>query len=238
PGGAVPQFDAHGTAYLSGYCNGFVLIAPSQSQRFQRKVVITPTPVHDFTLSLSGASHGLAAWTEEECSFDEEGPGPPLGPVLASVLNANAFGRTLELTPADTKAAYNNVVALPQGGTVTWITETESSLGNEAFSAQIGANGLGGAPQQIADRFAPIAADGGGDEMFAPMPGALISIPANPVFVRPASGGLDEPVPEGDTPHPPVVQTAAAPFGRVIAAAWNLSSSGSGPTMAVSVWRP
>ncbi len=97
PGGAVPQFDRRGTAYLSGYCNGFVLISRPHTRRFERTVVITRKPVHDFALSLSGAAHGLAAWTDEPCSFDAEGPGPPLGPVFASVLSAGTFGKPLEL---------------------------------------------------------------------------------------------------------------------------------------------
>lgn len=237
PGGAVPQFDAHGTAYLSGYCNGFVLIAPSHTRQFQRTVVITRRPVHDFTLSLSGAAHGLAAWTDEPCSFDAEGPGPPLGPVFATILSAGTFGKPLELTPADTGASYSDAVAIPGGGTVTWVTEGPHGAG--AFSLQIGAGGLPGATQQIAGGFAPIAADGGGDQVFTPLPGSLIAAPANPaVFVRPAGGGPDQPAPEGRGPASPETETVAARFGRAVAAAWNTSPIGGRPTMALSVWRP
>jgi hypothetical protein len=235
PGGAVPQFDARGTAYLSGYCNGFVLIAPSRTHHFERTVVITREPVHDFTLSLSGAAHGLAAWTDEPCSFDAEGPGPPLGPVFASVLSAGTFGTPLELTPADTEAAYSDAVAIPGGGTVTWVTERSHGVGT--FSLQIGADGLPGAIQQISGAFAPVTADGGGDQVFGPVLGSPIAAPASPVFVRPAGGGPDQPAPEGRGPAP-VAETVAAPFGRAVAAAWNTSPTGSGPSMALSVWRP
>ena len=33
PGGAIPEFDARGNAYMYGYCSGLVLIAPGHTHR-------------------------------------------------------------------------------------------------------------------------------------------------------------------------------------------------------------
>ncbi len=244
PGGAIPQFDARGTAYLHGYCNGLLLIAPAHTDRFGSTVVLTAKPVLDFTLSLAGTGRGLAAWVRGECSFDAAAGNTP-GPVFASVLSAGKFGKPLELTPAAAAAVYSNAVAVPGGGTVTWaIPAGYSASGSGTFSVQIGADGLPGATRQITGGPTALTADGGGDEVFVwpsiwspgiGLPG--IGLPGvglpDPPFVRPAGGGPDQPAPSryGQV-------AVAAPVGRAAALAWNASPTGSGSTMALSVWRP
>lgn len=230
PGGAIPQFDARGTAYLNGYCNGFVMTAPAHSHRFGRTVVLTPRQVLGFTLSLAGAGHGLAAWIAGECSFDAAAGNTP-GPVFASVLSAGTFGKPLRLTPAVAQAYSSNSVAVPGGGTVTWGATYYNPFLTGIFSVQIGADGLPGATQQITSGSAAVTADGGGDEVFTPSPPA-----PHPVFIRPAGGGADQPAPK--SPGSPGGVAVAAPVGRAVAAVWNTSPTGGGPTMALSVWRP
>ncbi|HYB23572.1 MAG TPA: hypothetical protein VED41_07230, partial [Solirubrobacteraceae bacterium] len=75
PLGAVPQFDAGGTAYLHSNCSGRVLIAPAYSQHFSRTVMLTPGPALAMTLSLASAGQGLAAWVAGACSDDPEAEG-------------------------------------------------------------------------------------------------------------------------------------------------------------------
>jgi hypothetical protein len=60
-----------------------VLIASAHTHRFLRMPVTNFKPAHDFSLSLSGAAQGLAAWSDEPYSFDEAGTEPPLGPALS-----------------------------------------------------------------------------------------------------------------------------------------------------------
>jgi hypothetical protein len=194
--------------------------------------MLTSRPVLAFTLSLAGPGQGLAAWVAGECSFDAAAGNTP-GPVFASVLSAGTFGKPLELTPASAEAFYGNAVAVPGGGTLTWATN--SPHGSGTFSLQIGADGLPGATQQITGGPIALTADGGGDEVFAWPPNiGLPSLPnPAPVFVRPAGGGADQPAPAR------YAQVAvAAPVGRAAALAWNTSPTGSGPIMALSVWRP
>jgi hypothetical protein len=228
PGGAIPQFDTRGNAYLHGFCEGIVLVAPAHSHRFTRRLVLTSKPVLDFGLSLAGAGRGLASWIAGECSFDAAAGNTP-GPVFSSVLSAGAFGTPLALTPAGSQVYYSNAVAVPGGGTVTWATNGPSGAGT--FSLPIGANGLPGATQQITGGPIALIADGGGDEVFGFPPNIGLPPFTSPssVFVRPAGGGADQPAPA------PYGQVAvAAPVGRAAALAWSSSRT----DMALSVWRP
>lgn len=238
PAGAIPQFDADGNAYLAGSCNAQVLIARAHTHHF-RTVVVTSTPVSDFTLSLAGARQGLASWLPGPCSFDAM-VANPTGPVFASVLRAGAFGKPLALTPADTQAVGCIPVAVPGGGTATWLTTSGSSRPAPAlpyttlgFSVQFDAHGIPGATHQIVADEA-LAADGGGDVLFGP-PASGFFTPAGPVLVRPAGGGADQPAPG---PMRPDQVAVAAPIGRAAALTWHRSPTGGGPAMEISVWHP
>lgn len=236
PLGAVPQFDARGTAYLSSPCIGRILIAPAGSHTFSRSVLIAPGPVLDLSLSLDGAGQGLVAWIAGACSTDPEvAPSTP-GPVFVSLLRGGTFAKPQALTPRSTQAISGSAIAVPGGGTVSWDVVAANGV-EEPFSAQIGANGLPGATQQGANAVIPIAADGGGDVVLeggraantygpgAPGPGPL----AHMLFVRPAGGGPDQPA-----PSPRIGGVAAAPGGRAFA----LTLSASPTTLNLSVWRP
>ena len=226
PREAVPQFDSRGAAYLSGPCSGLVRIAPPRSHRFSRTVVLTGKQVFSFTLALSGGGRGVAAWVSGECQ------GHMPGPVLASVMKGGRFGRPLALTSAATQAVGARAVAAPGGDTVVYYAGRAAGQPSgwpEASVVQIGAGGVPGATQTLPVN-APVASasDGGGDLVFEPTPGPS----AGPMFVRPAGGGADEPAPSSG------LVAVAAPVGRAVAVAWNTSPTGSGPTMALSVWRP
>jgi len=214
PDCAIPQFDAHGAAYLSGSCNGFVRVAPAHSHRFRRTAVLTNSQVFIFTLALSGAGRGIAAWVTGECD------GHTPGPVFASVLKGGKFGTPLALTPSATQAVDANAVAAPGGDTVTWYAGVgggQPSAWPQAYSLQIGANGVPGATQTLPIG-APIAlvSDAGGDVVFGLTLGT--GTPHGPgLFVRPAGGGADQPAPS-------LGQVAGAtPVGRAVAVAWNTS---------------
>ncbi len=116
PLGSVPQFDAAGTAYLSGRCGGTVAIAPAHSRRFSRTIV-TSGAAKSFTLALSGAGQGLAAWVAGACSYDELTPPQP-GTVFVSLLRASGFDTPFALTAAPAESA--DAVATPAGVTVSW----------------------------------------------------------------------------------------------------------------------
>jgi len=232
PGGAVPEFDARGTAYLYGYCSGLIPTASVRAHRFGHTAVLAPGPVLDFNLSLTGTGRGLATWVAGKCSFDAAAGNTP-GPVLASVLREGRFGKPLTLTPANTAAFYSNAVATPAGGTVNWAAENPH--GPATFSLQFGADGLPGASQQVSGELIALSADGGGDLVFGPLPlpSTPIALLATPVFVRPMGGGADQPAP-GRAGQVAV----AAPVGRAIVSAWNTSPTGAEADMALSVWRP
>ncbi len=234
---AIPQFDARGTAYLSAACNGSVTIAPAHSRRFGRPVVVTNTPVFSFTLAVAGAGRGLAAWVAGECSPEDWMVGNAPGPVFASVLSGGKFGEPLELTPAATQAIDASAVAAPGDGTVGW---DAGEVGGppvawpQPFSVQIGSDGVPGATQTFpvtGPWVRLLASDGGGDEVFGPITPS--PEPLSPLFVRPASGGADEPAPSREGQF-----AVATPVGRAVALAWNTSPTGAGPIMELSVWRP
>jgi len=226
PKEAIPQFDAHGTAYLSGSCSGLVKIAPAHSYRFDHTVVLTNNEVYGFTLALEGSGRGLAAWMSGECD------GHMPGPVSASVLRGGKFGKPLALTPAATQADGANAVAAPGGGTVTW---RAAQVGGPpvlwAFSVQIGANGVPSVTQPIPlTAPIPLGADGGGDVVFGSItPGSGSN---STPFVRPTRGGADQRAPSAG------LFAVAAPVGRAVAVVWNASPTGAGPIMQLSVWRP
>jgi len=234
PLGAVPQFDARGTAYLSSPCSGRVLMATAHSQRFSRTVMLTPGPALDMTLSLDGAAQGLAAWVAGGCSYDEAVENTP-GPVFISLLRGGTFAKPRALTPPSTQAISGSAVAVPGGATVSWYVRAANGVG-EPFSSQIGANGLPGATQQGANAVIAVTADGRGDAVLeggrsantygpgASAPGPL----AGTLFVRPVSGAPDQPAPS------PFGEAAAAPYGRAVALTWYQVSA----TLELSVWRP
>ncbi len=230
PLGSVPQFDATGTAYLSSHCSGTVAIAPAHSRHFSRTIV-TRGAAKSFTLALSGAGQGLAAWIAGACSYDETTP-PQNGAVLIRLLRDGAFTETRTLTSNATDAIRSSAVAVSEGGIVSWDVTAANGV-EEPFSAKIGADGVPGATQQGADAVIPITADAGGDAVLeggraanSYGPGAPV---ATPPFVRPAGGGPDQPA-----PSPSFSSLTSAPAGRVFALAWPSSPT----TLEYSVWRP
>lgn len=231
PGGAIPQFDAAGDAYLHGFCEGIVMVAPAHSHRFTRRLVI-PGPVLDFNLSLAGAGQGLASWIAGRCSFDAAAANTP-GPVLMSMLSAGSFGRPLELTLPSAEAGDAMPVLL-SAGVVSWVS-TGHSRG--AFTTQIGAAGLPGPIEPALENILPEAADGGGDVVFGPAWAFALNTPAvltdSAPFIRPAGGGADEPAPgfAGEI-------AVSAPIGRTVALVWSALPSSPGPGMYLSVWQP
>ncbi len=231
PLGSVPQFDAAGTTYLSSRCSGTVAIAPAHRRRFTHTIV-TRGAAKSFTLALSGAGQGLAAWVSGACSYDETTP-PQSGTLLASLLRARRFATPFALTSAPAESA--DAAATAPGVTVSWHVRTANQT-EEPFSVQIGANGLPGATQQGANAVIPITADGRGDVVCrggraantygvgAPSPGPL----ADKLFVRPAGGGLDQPAPA------PFGEIATAPAERTIAEIWSPDTR----QLDLSIWRP
>jgi hypothetical protein len=213
PLGSVPQFDAAGTAYLSGNCSGAVAIAPAHSRHFSRTIV-TRGPVQSFTLALSGAGQGLATWVAGACSYDQAA-GNQGGTVLVSLLRASGFVTPFALTAAPAESA--DATASPTGVTVSWYDGTNHIV-------QIDANGVPGTVQDGPTAI-PLGADGGGDVLFAP----AVQVGFGD-FVRPSGGGADQP-----GPAPWGEGTAAvSPAGRVIALIWYPDMT----KLDLSIWRP
>jgi hypothetical protein len=237
PRGAAPQFDAAGNAYLASNCSATVLVARARSHHFTRDVLATSSAV-GFELSLSGAGRGIAAWVKGTCSTG--GAAIEYGPVFARVLRGGVFGPRLALTPAHAQDHAGNVVSLPTGGSVTWASQAPAGTqptffnGMVEFGVRIDAHGLAAAPQPItADQ--PLVADGGGDVLYTP---DLLLTGGTPMFIRPAGGGADQPLP---TPQngSGLVGVATAAFGRAAAVAWNPDYQHDPPsTLALSVWQP
>ena len=230
PLGSVPQFDAGGAAYLSGSCSGAVAIAPAHSGRFSLRPV-TSGSAKSFTLALSGAGQGLAAWVAGACSYDETTP-PRSGSVLFSLMRGGAFAKPQPLAPAAGEVIRSSAVALPLDGLVSWEVRAADGA-EEPFSAEIGANGVPGATQQGATAVIPIAADAYGDVALVGGRAANsygpAAAPMAPPFVRPAGGGPDQPAPSAL-----FSSLTAAPAGRAFAVTWLSSLS----TLQLSVWRP
>jgi hypothetical protein len=243
--GPIPAFDARGSAYVWGSCDGIVLAAPPHSHRFGRPVVVAPAPVLGFTLSLAGAGHGLAGWEHGICTTDQATGDTP-GPVFASVLRAGAFGKPLALG-ANAQIGGGNAVALPSGaGTVSGSLVQGEVFGGvfrltqTAFSVPIGADGIPGPIEQDPGALFPVAATGGGDQVLAGatsggqgVQGPLVQGVMGDLTIRPAGGGADQPA-----PSPYGLLATATPLGRAVALAWNTSPTGSGPVLALSVWQP
>jgi len=231
PLGSVPQFDAAGRAYLSGSCSGTVASAPPHSRRFS-PTIVTRGAARSFTLTLSAAGQGLAAWIAGPCAYGELTPPQP-GPVFVSLLRGSELLPPLALSTAPAESAY--AAATPAGATVCWEARAANGV-EEPFSAQVSAGGLPGTTQQGAEAIIPVTADGRGDLLLrggraantygpgAPAPGPL----ADKLFVRPAGGGPDQPAPT------PYGDAAAAPSGRTIALIWSPALT----KLDVSIWRP
>lgn len=245
--GPIPAFDAGGTAYITGPCNGFVFTAPAHARVFGRPILVAPSgrslsrmPLAGlgFKLSLSGAGAGLASWARGACSFDAAAGNEP-GPVFASVLQAGKFGKPLAVSG---NGAYTNTaVAVPGGGgVVSWGGSGEGGISEALFSAPISASSTVGPIEPATGQLTPIAVDGGGDQILAkqalapptiwlPWPGNQ-GIQGQNIVLRPAGGGADEPA-----PSPFGWLATSAPHGRAAALVW-AGSAGIGLTL--SVWRP
>lgn len=232
--GPIPQFDAHGTAYISGPCDGIVFTAQSHRHRFEGPIVVAPPPAAGFTLSLAGAGIGVAAWVRGICTTIPSGANMT-GPLLAGVLHAGTFGKPQALTSTPVQADRIKAVAVPAGGgTVSWDAYVVSS-GSQTFttfSVQLDAGGAPGplqSGQQILGGLVPVATDGGGDEVLEPDASAQ-----GRAVVRPVSGGPSQLAP---SPYGGVLATAA-PIGRAVALAWSTKLPGGGSALELSVWRP
>jgi hypothetical protein len=153
-------------------------------------MIVVRAAVQSFNLALSGAREGVATWVGGACSYSDASGGR--GPVLVSLLHAGTFARPITQTPATTQALWANAVPVPGGATVTWFDYEGSNLA--AFSVQIGANGLPGTRWEGTTVTVPLAADGGGDLLFAPV--TAVFGPAGGVFVRPARRGCRPTRPE------------------------------------------
>jgi hypothetical protein len=152
--------------------------------------------------------------------------------VLVDLLRDGAFTGAHALPSTAGAAIRSTGIAVPGGGIISW--EVRAANGNEEpFSAAIGDEGVPGAAQQGASAVIPIAADAGGDTVLEAGRAANSYGPGapgpTPPFVRPASGGPDQPAPSAA-----FGSLTTAPLGRAFALAW---SSGLA-TLEVSVWRP
>jgi hypothetical protein len=223
--GPIPAFDAGGTAYVSGDCDGVVFRAPPHSRRFRNPVVLAPDRALSFSLSVAGRGQGLASWVGGSCTSDAAAGVTP-GPVFASILRAGRFGKRLAISSTDQSTA-THAAAIPGGeAAVGWATYIGP------FSVRVGAEGTLGAVQQITDGLVPFAADDGGDQVLTRLfsgPPALFG--QGGVVVRPAGGGADEPAPMSNGSL-----AVATPIGRAAALAWN--PTGGEDRVALSVWRP
>jgi len=223
PLGAVPAFDAAGTAYLASGCSGTVAIAPAGARRF-RPAVVTSGPASYFKLSLSGAGQGLAAWVAGACSYDEEVLNAP-GPVLAATLSAGSFTPAVVLAGAPTQAENVIPAAVPAGGgSVSWFTYDPT--GFTALTVAINADGHPGPTVSSANPITEVGADSGGDLVFAPAP--VTGAGSASLLVQPAGGAAAQ-----IAPATPGAALALPPSGRAVACAWYTTAA-----LDVSVWRP
>lgn len=243
--GPIPAFDARGSAYVWGNCDGIVVTAPVHSHRFGSPRVVAPAPVLGFALSLDGAGQGLAGWENGVCTTDQATGNTP-GPVFASVLQAGVFGQPLAVSAA-TQTVSSNAVAVPNGvDTVSWtLTQGEVSGGmflltETAFTVPIGTGGTPGPIQQDPGALFPVAATGSGDQVLAGattgvqgVQGPLLRGVIGEVTIRPAGGAANQPAPSRYG-----LLATATPVGRAVALLWNSNPTGSGPVLELSVWRP
>lgn len=222
PIGPIPAFDAAGSAYVSGKCTGFVFRTGPRRRSFGRPIAVAPGRALGFTLALAGRGQGLAGWIDGVCTTSE-GEGDAPGPVFASILRDGTFQKPLSLSPAGTLASRVAAVADPNGGVVSWGDPQRG-----VFSAIVRRAGLLESARQITDSVVPVAADGGGDQVFTRAlnfpPPALPPV----LFVRPFGGGADEPAPSATGEY-----AVSAPTGRAVALAWPGTRQ-----VNLSVWRP
>jgi hypothetical protein len=222
PIGPIPAFDAGGSAYVSGKCTGIVFRTRPGRRSFGRPTAVAPGRALGFTLALAGRGQGLAGWIGGACTTSA-GEGDAPGLVLASILRDGTFQKPLSLSPAGTLASRAAVVADPNGGIVSWGDPQRG-----VFSAVVRRAGLLESARQITDSVVPVAADGGGDQVFVRAldfpPPALPPV----LFVRPFGGGADDPAPSATGEY-----AVSAPTGRAVVLAW----PGTGQVN-LSVWRP
>ena len=217
PEGSVPSFDSAGAAYLHSSCSARVLLSSPGRHAFRRVVTLTRGPVRDLSLGLSGAGEGLVSWIPTPCSTDEAVGSLP-GPVLASRLHGGVFAAPATLTAAGVAADDSDSVAVRGGGVIGWVARDRF---NVAFDSN---TSLGSAPALPAGA-TPLAADGGGDVVFAGQRTVLASLH---IAVMPAGGASVQPSPAQ------AAGVGTAPFGRTVAIAWY---EGKGP-LQLSSWRP
>lgn len=240
--GPTPAFDAGGTAYISGPCDGLVFAAPPHRHRFGPPSSVAPAgrlpwmplPGLGFNLSLSGAGQGLASWARGACSFDAAAGNAP-GPVFASILHAGKFGHPLALSSSAADVDESTAVAIPGGaGVVSWHVITSPST---LSSIHISANGALGPIEQITGQLTPVATDGRGDQVLVRNSTPLASLPwagdqriqGQGIAMRPIGGGPIQPAPTSSGRL-----ATTAPGGRAAALVWSPPGGG----LALTVWRP
>ena len=119
-GAATATFDARGSAYVSGGCDGGVRIARPRSRRFGAPVAVSRGPVLSLSLSVAGAGSGLASWIDSHCEADVGGEGSPTGPVWASAMRAGAFAVPVRVSPHPDQLGTRAIAIPGDGGVVTW----------------------------------------------------------------------------------------------------------------------
>jgi hypothetical protein len=223
--GPRAAFDAGGTGYAWAECDGVVRIARPH-RGFTRSLALTTGQALDFSVSVTRAGTGLAAWSAAPCSTDAAATGQG-GPAFASILGGGRFGPPVALTAATAHAFRTSALAAPGGGgTVTW------QEGGGTFVTPVAATGVFGPAGPAAAGLAPFAADGGGDQVLAGR-GSEDSLPQFGVVVRRADGAPDEAAPRDHG-----TLAAASPLGRAFALTWNTSPTGAGGRQAIAVWLP
>jgi hypothetical protein len=218
-GPATAAFDARGTAYVSGGCDGSVRIARSRRRRFGAPVAAAPGRVLSLSLSVSGAGSGLVSWIDSRCTGDVGGEGSPRGSVWARAMRSGAFAAPVAVSPQPDQLGTRAIAIPGDGGVVTWPIFGVEPPSGVSFDAA----GMPGMAGPTPDGLSPQAADGAGDLLLSGATGTLI--------VRPARGGAYEPGPPGAG----VVATS----GRGFAVVWNPEPAGDlGARLRLSMWRP
>ena len=232
---AVPVFDAAGTAYLSAACDRVVRIAAPHSSRFGRPIFVAPGAVSGFSVSVSDRGTGLVSWGTGECPSDAGGGS--FGPVYVRTLKSGTFAPARMLGGAGEFITFTAAVAAPGGGgTVSWPRMLLSPAPYASSTVRLSPDGVPGPVVDLPNALAPVAADGGGDLVFA-HPFDVGTVPYSAV-IRPASGGPDQPSPLA----PPLLGFytpgfAVASPGRAVAAARTNTTNGR-HQLQLSVWRP
>lgn len=212
PEGSAPSFDSAGRAYLHSSSSARVLLAAPGSHAFRRVVTLARGAVRDLSLGLSGAGEGLVSWIQP-------GRSEYAGPVLASRLAGGVFRAPVTVTPAGVAAEDSTSVAVRGGGVVGWSSPVDVPSWTDVS--------LGAAPALPAAA-RPIAADGGGDVVFAEHAGTLSPTLPLQIALIPAGGTAAQrsPLPFG--------AVGAAPFGRTVAAGCSECKA----PLQLSLWGP